>query len=1442
MAIDKMIPRFLVSDEDERLLKEGAMTDALNVTISEDGDGSEGVLKSVKGTDAAVVELGSELGLGDVTVIGQVSDPHRGYIYFFVADNAGSTEHAIYQLDAETNRYKIVFKNPWLDFQASSFVKSDVLNGDFQQNNTTQTILYFTDNIHDPRKINVERAINGDYDSLESLELDLCLNVVKAPIIEAPTFFFTSDPSIERNNFKKDFFQFATQVVYTDGEESALSPISKLAMPRSSFFDLIEEEGIGAAIFQDNVCNVNINFSAYPFIPNEVSKVNLFGRSGNNGSFFLIDSFNPFENLSRDLYSTSNVVYNSGTNIYKFYNNSAGSVINTSLFDKYYDNVPLKAKSQALSANRLFFSDYAEGFSNHDVSATITPNYAGIIGAEEEYINAVDDSADVISIDGTSVEINLVGGDAFGVGADATTDVAFSTEVTLEFDYDPIGSFSSSQDSGSSGIPAIRFKALYDGEYEFVYSAYTGVDTTWDYLNEFDLLDVSPNPRLSLNFITTEDTSVSGLGTIVKSYLENKTLVKTYTLTQSQDVRALGAVLPSQVREGYIKGVVDVHFQMDVITNHSPSEAGNGHFLISMKVKKVDLNGCVFVDGQGAQRTIQSHTNALQSDFVDNTLPLDYSISSFFSSPKAEAYRRAIGKTFKRGCTYDFGVVYYDKFGRSSFVNKIGSTYIKTENETTEKGPVSVTVNFPGYQNNGPEWAERYKIVYTEKNNYESFLQYTVGGAYPVRDLSASAIQQNSHPVDTNKKQLYLSLKTLDNYISDKNPVRNYSFTKGDKLRVISYDSDPSSANPSEAIVYPEANDGTTEIIFDIVGVSIQGDTEETNIIHDDAQENHTIDEKYQGTFLILESPQVAAGVLNSLGTDSVKYNGFDWFSVTGNIYPGDQQAATQTNYWGRRVVVEILTPSKLVSEKPYYGAGHSRRVGAYRSNPSNNHGPSSVLEGNVYFRPVRCKTPSNIGGSWSVGNPNRWVYKTIYMESESISDAVNSEHWDKGRAYVFYDKAAETRRPNGLTYSDAYAEDVATLTLSSFNASLGNFSSLDSKFGAAEYIGNYNDDLVCLQENKLSIVPLNKNIIEYSGGSAGLAVSADVVRDVRYSSGDYGCGGHPEAVLIQDNSVYFVDASRQAVCVLTGGQLVPISDKSMSSFFEGFFGNSHTKYVSGYSPRDKTYYLTGLGGTDNKYKTIGYDAARGVWQSRYSFQPDLYSNQNNVLYSANYTSGNDIFWSHDSSAYNTFYDTEYRSTVQVVSKLSPSRVKVFNAISYEGDSPDWVMDFGMLTDLDQTSGTITTWEKKEGSYYSSMPRDGSANSTGNKLYVGDFVSVDQTTLTLSGVRLSRVPIPIGAKIQYENDAGNLIDLGTGGGELTVSSVDSNAQITLSGISILNVPGKKVFVVLGSATNGDVMRGHWGKITLTNGASKKHELYCINTHVTDSKSHHPLGQ
>jgi hypothetical protein len=46
------------------------------------------------------------------------------------------------------------------------------------------------------------------------------------------------------------------------------------------------------------------------------------------------------------------------------------------------------------------------------------------------------------------------------------------------------------------------------------------------------------------------------------------------------------------------------------------------------------------------------------------------------------------------------------------------------------------------------------------------------------------------------------------------------------------------------------------------------------------------------------------------------------------------------------------------------------------------------------------------------------------------------------------------------------------------------------------------------------------------------------------------------------------------------------------------------------------------------------------------------------------------------------------------------------------------------------------------------------------------------------------------------------------------------------------------------STDGDSMRGHFMTIQLDldSAQSDQQELYCINVHVTESKSHHPLGR
>jgi len=1431
MAIDKMIPRFLVSDEDERLLKEGAMTDALNVSISEDGDGSEGVVKNVKGTIAGEAISGSELASSNaVTVIGQVSDPQRGYIYFFVADAVDETngpENSIYRYNTSNNQYDTVFKSGYLNFSVDSFVKADVVNGAFQQDEFIQTILYFTDNDKAPRKINVDRAIAGDYNNLSFSDLDYALNSIKAAPVVPLEFSFATDTTLSLNNFRTTSFQLAYQYIYTDGEESALSSYSRLAFPDSmSVIGIDSSTGSisSSNFYEDNVCDIQIPWTNIP----DVSKVRISFREGNTGAFRVLDEFDPNSNLSRSILGTSTVVYDYQTSVYKFYNDGAYRALDTSTVNKLYDNVPLKAEGQAIAGNRLMYSNYVEGRANGDDSgnnilADITVEYS----LERDGGVNSSGSAGITEAGSDNPNIALDFGTLF-----TGTIVPAGSVTNYSFKWDPEGFIGKSTDGSVEAQAVGQSGGSYEGG-QFKIKFGSANPATGQDIDKIPYHQTSGGWTVNLSISNDVDLTFTEFADFVLESLNEVTFTKTYDVDNT-DMQ--GEVFDSQDMNGsYIDGspwaLSSGDYNLTVSWKIDPSDAtltGDTLTLVP-KVTFVSIGGISGSQDSGQINILtQTYNGVNYYDFSDatSTPSKQYLTQAIFSSTANHSL-----SSFKAGSTHEIGVVYYDKYNRSGNVNRIGSAYVapfgdpaRTTGGVNYNGPASLKVTWP--QGNTrvqpPSWAEKYQFVYPGMGTFDSFASYTAGGAY-------------YNVNDEQDRRVYVSLNTLDAFATEKSSLLNYSYTEGDKLRVVSRDGNSGAYLVNALnVVYPRANDGSV-IEFDVVGVEVI--TESANKLHSGAANNNPSEDPHIGTFLILESPAIHSSVQVDVGGSpaSIKYEGFDWYSISNTAYP-DGGASSGHNYWGQRCVFELLTPSK-VDKEVYYEIGSCHRIGESRSDGSilNEHGSVKYLsQGDVHYKPTSCKTPwrdPNNSNNWNEENPHEWRYETIYTESQSVNDFFASKDWNKGRAHAVFEKSAEVRRRNGITYGDAYAEDVANLSLSSFNPSLGNFDSLESKFGAINYIGSYNDNLVALQENKLSLVPVGKNIIQYAEGSGNVAISTNVLGQARYASGDYGCGGHPEAVLIQDNDVFFVDKSRQAVMRLGGEQLSPISEKNMSSFFEEFFKAGHAKYVSGYDPRISTYFITGYGGSGADYsaETVGYDVARGVWQSKYSFTPDVYANQNNMLYSANYTSGNNVFWRHDSATRNNFYDANYPSEVEMVSKISPSRVKVYNALSYEGDSAEWDMSPGAKTDLGQTSGTITSWSEREGSYYAAMPRDTSNDSTSQKMYVGTLsyaLSGGNTVLT-STIRLNRLSIPIGVGLYLENNT-----------LITVQSVSGNTM-TVSG-SVPQANGQTHIIL--NDSNGDPIRGHYAKIKLTNSSNTKHELYCINTHITDSKSHHPLGQ
>lgn len=1494
MAIDKILPKNLNADAEERILPQGTMTDAMNVTISENGEGTASVVKDVKGTipGDALSSIDSVLNNHNIKAIGSASDSQRGFIYYIVADSlAGisSSEHAIYQYNVTNDTYRVILKDSRLNFDPASFVKVDVVNGDFTRSGGLQTVLFFTDNINPPRKINVDRAISGAYSDISQREFDYSLNCIKAPNVYEPKALFTSDTNIDTNLFRDESFQFATQIIYKDGEESAISPYSKLTIPTQLTVHNVGEIGYGLSANVDNVCIVNPNLNAEDLLSSpDISKLRILFRVGNMGAFNIADELPLNIPTNRFVNGTSVTVFD-GSSHFRFYNDRVVAPAAPSEVNKLFDNVPFQAKGQAVSGNRLMYSNYTEGRENTPASATLTVKYKKSSVARADLIDQTDSEfdetgeADIVTTSITTQSVNGGAGitvklkEAFGLEdatagelesflieagtvvkmrVEAPMNLPQGLEMPVGFDFtakhygdfykedgteavecpvhissielhtldqqqtiNPVNSgvnespyYPLNQD-GTLNIPTIDlqiiiandvpFMSSNDNEQDFFsmfvaelentnfqgtyyakikgtqgvmsnvkkrdYTAYNPDGGSWTYTDHpifysveqplgdttanGDVLDlVTPPYPIFWNGVPNVigDAAVAGPQSLRTPYqpTDYSTIVTnpiTGTYDQFNDYTLLGGgadtdpyiltneftsdlnygryLAPVWQKEG--AGAVDINFELRVSANPitgtisadivpfsfqpysggklpyssatgSPSsdDSGLASGLLLVTYPHWTNDASQVADAQPIPFTVpdiipiewpEGEAMNINGGFLNNTVsgvdvPVPFGGSAlqavypeiefglgctvlnnltssgallqqiedllvFSPSSLLEKELSAVTSNqvsgFKAGAMHNFGVVYYDKFNRSGFVNEIGNTYVewfnkdgddfrgdKTDPANYLNGPAAIEVKI---NNDPPTWAETYQIVYPGNANVSDFVQYTIGGCYPARVKHDLAVVGESdsysalpaRDIDTQSKRLYVSLETLDQYRTDKNTRKDYSYTEGDKLRVISFKNEIAASISVDTdeddldSIYKGASDGTI-IEFDVVGVEMLAKDIHNPIAHlpggdDPLPTLSDIPDYMTGRFLVLEASSIEGGAFGENG-EILKFPGFDWNHVsayyrvttatqsTGELNAEDfdylasgDNAPTPVNSWRQRSLVEILTPKLSTENEFYYEVGERKHIGKYEpAFPYNDHGPAFILDsGDINYRPVPCKTlffneDAGEASDSFKSDFKDFVYKTETVESFTVSDKLSEKMWSKGRPHVKYDSAATFRRFNGVTYSDAYAEDVDRLSLSSFNGTLANFYSLDSQYGACNYISNYGseqrgfDELLSIQENKFSKTPVNKSIITDAAGSNNVALSTSVLSTTTYYTGDYGCGDHPESVLVQDNDVYFFDRSRKKVLRFSGNQLNPISDNGVSSIindatdaFNQVFNRKSGKIISGYNPDDNVYYIT---------------------------------------------------------------------------------------------------------------------------------------------------------------------------------------------------------------------------------------------------------------------------
>lgn len=931
-SIDKLIPRYLNTDDDERLIKNVEMTDAQNLRISVDVERDALVVKNAYGNVArsSTLENGS-MPNGTNVAIGSVADDTTHQIYFAVFNS--NSNHIIIRYDFNAKKAYKVYQSSVLQFSQDSFVQMSIV-----RNSNTDILLYLNDGLTPPKKINAtksEQSVSGNggypapFTSGTDAEKLLYITVAKQPPLAPPTVAFGNNPLYPQNDLFEKNFQFAYQYEYLDGEQSALSPYSALSVTEFQLKD-------GFINFDDRLTLNEITVTV-DNNKGDVKKIKVYGRRGDrDAAFFLIDTI-----LNNPL---------GGTQSIKFRDDISYIPLSAEVQDKRFDNVPQVADSQAICSSRLFYGGYTEGYPNLVVEGTtVTPNY----NEKPQVINlGIALVEDAQNTDEAHLRNKYFSIDFTDVPATVTEDCSLFLSFSWDDGFMVLKNGFNDNDYSffrNNGGGSIRTEPVQYQTAEKLAMALSGIridfnDTTLSGPNANGPLNCNP----TISFIKQKNTSETEEREVVISRIQNGIKL----VTGGIQVRERIEIAAGTTRQRVIQAVTDkICKRYPLIANpqaggggfsnfntagstsfttESAAFKGKGYSRIKpstggnsvLKIFEIDIDVLTisvdkFIFGTKQADVTEPEAPTAQFDFIEgdlNSLGQNNRIllPEFVNNGRGERVKLSsnmqqnanrdgqvvrtdpsivsggcflIGKQkmdgsqcFKSGAMHQLGIVYFDDRGRAGGVQKVGAAEILHTNNRAQQN------NFDGYANvvmrvkhTPPVWAKRYSPVYSGKGSILNKVQYGVGGAYlAFNDLS----NQGSFGAN---QSIYLSLNNLqgkeNSYTNQFGAMIEYGFATGDRVRIVQYD----------------GTDPVNSYVFRVVKTVNLIDDQLINPLLD--RSSRAAVQNTTGTFLVIE--------------DNDEATGFNSKSILDN----------NTN-WDKQCVIEIFRENKAFDTLMYYEIG----------------------------------------------------------------------------------------------------------------------------------------------------------------------------------------------------------------------------------------------------------------------------------------------------------------------------------------------------------------------------------------------------------------------------------------------------------------------------------------------------------------------------------------
>lgn len=1206
---------------DERLVPQGEYIDALNVRLGSTETQEIGAVENSKGNEL-LVELefkGSPLSV-DARCIGAFEDGANETIYWFVHDksNTLSSTGKVDMIVSYDTRNSVLFYHV-ISTSVLNFNEDYLVNGI----NLIDDLLFFTDNLNPPRKININRVYLKPNASTVDQVTEQDISVIVKPPLNPPTLQQLKIGGGE-NYMEELLLSFAYRWQYEDGEYSALSPFSQYAFtpgPYNFNYGTYSQEGMRNAFN-----SVNVSFDTGG---RNVKNLDIVFKFSTSTSVNVIERFNK---------ENEGWVDNSIQNI-NFTNKKVFTALPEEQLLRLYDNVPLKAQAQTIMGNRLMYGNYVDGYNIEKEDGTpIHLDYeleliseslenSEIAGSLSSNTYTIDTSTAIsnakVTIDfggldlkeGSQIGVNFnytssaYGGDSsYDDGSQPENTFQYTFLFQLQEDYSSVYELSISDEfieAVSSFVPLVDNQCVFGGGTE------QGTSLTDNYV-------CNVQSKSGWEFV--------GFG------LSNSP--QGFGIESSQGSDEISFIVPALVFEEYDQN--DNPPTATGVYAYEYLNAINAEGLYSEQSSKTSLHSnrdyeiaVVYMDEYGRS------TTALVD--ADNTVyvPCGNSINKnnirvkLKNSPPywATKYKFVIKES--KGI---YRTIYSNIFFQEE---ETGDIYYLLQGENKDKVADNDTL-YVKSDTNGPvincastkvlEVKSQSKDFLCQKNADGDVISGTCGqpsGVY--MKIKANNFSANKTP------NAFIERKAGNHgsycatfikcFLDDNGTVEPFDIPAGSiiQLKITANRRHRGSKCGSRNYLYEKKFVSSQHYnnLYDWV----QGD----NIDLTNGVSTGTDD-----TINVVTQYNDIKDFYTNLATAGESFIGFQSTTGVDDLYlvfqtgtPNCGSPNKRNSYVDISLEVERANDMTIFETEPletndelYYENEQTFDIvdgfhlsGAKDADQNQTSSQPAIIDLNFF----NCYTFGN------------------GVESSSVLDGLTKPMVELGEKVtsVSEEQYKQVHRFSDVTYSGVFNQETNLNKLNQFNLALSNFKTLEGAYGPIRKMHSRQTDILTLQEDKISYLLVGKNLL--SDAAAGGAVTSvpEVLGTQLARIEEYGISNNPESFSSYGYDVFFTDAKRSSVIQLKGGsaksdQLAVISQAGMRSWFRDLFATSfETQKLGGYDPYMNEYVLSSnvnpLPAPIPQY-SCGYSYNNSSLASAYKIKIDLSTIIGDVTFDYNVT------------------------------------------------------------------------------------------------------------------------------------------------------------------------------------------------------------------------------